>query len=75
MNIRMVVWTLCMAVAGFLLAGSKPSLTSVTILCLIAGAAAGVALGIIFNHRARRRSTLSGNAGDESKPMQNKFAA
>ena len=57
MNIRVVLWTLCMAVAGFLLVGSTPSITSVTIFGLITGAATGVALGIMFTHRARRRHT------------------
>ena len=57
MNIRIVLWTLCMAVAGFLLVGGRPSITSVTILGLITGAATGVALGIMFTHRARRKHT------------------
>ncbi len=57
MNIRIVLWALCMAVAGFLLVGSSPSITSVTVLALITGAATGVALGIMFTHRARRRHT------------------
>jgi hypothetical protein len=57
--IRIVLWTLCMAVAGFLLVGSTPSITSVTILGLITGAATGVALGIMFTHRARRRHASS----------------
>ncbi len=57
MNIRIVLWTLCMAVAGFLLVGSSPSITSVTVLALITGAATGIALGIMFTHRARRRHT------------------
>ena len=57
MNIRVVLWTLCMAVAGFLMVGSIPSITSVTILGLITGAGTGVALGIMFTHRARRRHT------------------
>jgi hypothetical protein len=56
MNIRIVLWTLCMAVAGFLLV-ETPSITSVTILGLITGAATGVALGVMFTHRARRRHT------------------
>jgi hypothetical protein len=55
MNIRIILWTLCMAVAGFLLVGSTPSITSLTILGLITGAAIGIALGIMFTHRARRR--------------------
>lgn len=57
MTIRIALWTLCMAGAGFLLVGSTPSITGVTILGLITGAAAGVALGIMFTHRARRRHT------------------
>jgi hypothetical protein len=57
MNIRIVLWALCMAVAGFLLVGSSPSITSVTVLALITGAATGVALGIMFTHRGRRRHT------------------
>ncbi len=75
MNIRIVLWTLCMAVAGFLLAGSTPSMTSVTILGLITGAATGVGLGIMFTHRARRRHTFSGTAEDQSKPLRKRFAA
>ena len=62
MNIRIVLWTLCMAVAGFLLAGSTPSITSVTIPGLIAGPATGLALGIMFTHRARRRHTWCSGA-------------
>jgi len=57
MNTRIVLWTLCMAVTGFLLVGSTPSITSVTVLGLITGAATGVALGIMFTHRAKRRHT------------------
>ena len=57
MNTRIVLWTLCMAVAGYLLATSTPSITSNTLLGLIAGAATGVALGIMFTHRAKRRHT------------------
>lgn len=57
MNIRIALWTLCMAGAGFLLVGSTPSITGVTILGLITGAAAGVALGIMFTHRAKRKHT------------------
>jgi hypothetical protein len=55
MNIRIVLWTLCMGVAGFLLVGSTPSVTSFNILGLSTGAAVGIALGIMFTHRARRR--------------------
>jgi hypothetical protein len=58
MSIRIVPWTLCMGVAGFLLMGNTPSITSVTILGLITGAATGIALGVMFTHRARRKHTL-----------------
>jgi len=75
MIIRIVLWSLCMAVAGFLLVGSTPSITSTTILGLITGAAAGVALGIMFSHRARRRHSFSGTAEDQSKPLPKRFAA
>ena len=57
MNIRIVLWTLCMGVAGFLLVASTPSITSVTILGLGTGAGIGVALGIVFTHRAKRKHT------------------
>ena len=42
MKIRIVLWTLCMAVAGFMLATSTPSIPSLTLLGLFAGAATGV---------------------------------
>ena len=45
MNIRIILWTLCMAVSGFLLAGSSASITSITILGLIIGAATGPGSG------------------------------
>jgi hypothetical protein len=47
-----------MGIAGFLLVGSTPSITSITILGLITGAATGIALGVMFTHRARRKHTL-----------------
>jgi hypothetical protein len=62
MNIRVVLWTLCMAVAGFMLVGSKPSITSVTVLALCTGAAVGVALGIMFTHRAKRKHGVANEA-------------
>jgi len=58
MKIRIVLWTLCMAAAGFMLVKSTPSTTSITILGLITGAAIGAGLGIMFTHRASRRHTL-----------------
>jgi hypothetical protein len=57
MKIRVVLWTLCMAVAGFMLATSTPSIPSLTLLGLVTGAATGVALGVMFTHRAKRRHT------------------
>ena len=75
MSIRITLWTLCMSVSGFLLAGSSASITSVTILGLCTGAAMGMALGIMFTHRARRRHSFSGTAEDQSKPVPRKFAA
>jgi len=57
MKIRVVLWTLCMAVAGFMLAMSTPSIPSLTLLGLVTGAATGVALGVMFTHRAKRRHT------------------
>jgi len=57
MNIRIVLWTLCMAVAGFLLARGTPSVTSIAMLGLCIGAGIGVALGIMFTHRAKRKHT------------------
>jgi hypothetical protein len=57
MNIRIVLWTLCMAVAGFMLATSTPSVTGTNILGLSTGAAMGIALGIMFTHRAKRKHT------------------
>jgi len=58
MSIRIVLWTLCMAVAGFMLVGRTASVSSVTILGIITGAAIGMVLGIMFTHRARRKHTL-----------------
>jgi len=55
MNIRIVLWTLCMAAAGFMLVRSTPSITGTTMLGLITGAATGAGLGIMFTHRAMRR--------------------
>ena len=75
MNIRIVLWTLCMAVAGFMLATNTPSITSTTMLGLTTGAAIGGALGIMFTHRARRRHSFSGTTEDKSKPVPTNFAA
>jgi uncharacterized membrane protein YfcA len=57
MNIRLVLWTMCMGIAGFMLTGETPSFTSMTILSLCVGASIGAALGIMFAHRAKRKRT------------------
>jgi len=75
MNIRIVIWTLCMAAAGFMLATNTPSITSTTMLGLTTGAAIGGALGIMFTHRARRKHGFPGTAEDQSKPEPKRFAA
>jgi hypothetical protein len=56
MNIRIVLWTLCLAYVGFLLVGANnaPSITILLAAGLI-GAASGFGLGTIFNRRAARR--------------------
>jgi hypothetical protein len=57
MNIRLVLWTLCMGFAGLLLARGTPSITSISILGLFVGTGIGVALGMMFTHRAKRKHT------------------
>jgi hypothetical protein len=58
MNIRVVLWTLCMGFSGFLLARGTPSITGMAILGLCIGAGVGVALGIMFTHRAERKHAV-----------------
>jgi hypothetical protein len=58
MKIRLVLWTLCMGFAGFLLAGrGTPSINGISILGLCVGAGLGVALGVMFTRRAKRKHT------------------
>jgi hypothetical protein len=56
MNLRTVLWTLCLAYAGFLLAGGRnaSSLTIALVAALI-GAASGFGLGTMFNRRSARK--------------------
>jgi hypothetical protein len=75
MNIRIVLWTLCMAVAGFMLATNTPSITTTTLLGLTTGAAIGGVLGIMFTRRATRRHSFSGTAEGQGKPVPKRFAA
>ena len=62
MNIRLVLWTLCMGFAGFLLSRGTPSITSTAMLGLCIGAGIGVALGIMFTHRANRKQGVANDA-------------
>jgi hypothetical protein len=58
MNIRIILWTVCMAFAGFLLAGrGTPSINSIAVLGLCVGAGIGLGIGIMFTHRAKRKHT------------------
>ena len=56
MHLRIVLWTLCLAYVGFLLAGGKND-SSITIMMVAAliGAALGLGLGTMFNRRAARK--------------------
>jgi hypothetical protein len=53
---RIVLWTLCFAYVGFLLAGGKNA-SSIPIMMVAAliGAASGFGLGTMFNRRAARK--------------------
>jgi len=55
-NLRIILWTLCLAYVGFLSAGGKnaPSITIVMAAALI-GAALGLGLGTMFSRRAVRK--------------------
>jgi hypothetical protein len=56
MNLRIVLWTLCLAYVGFLLAGGKnASSIIVTMVAALIGAALGLGLGTMFNRRAARK--------------------
>jgi hypothetical protein len=56
MTIRVVLWTLCLAYVGFLLAGGRnASSISVEMVAASIGAASGIGLGTMFNRRASRK--------------------
>jgi TRAP-type uncharacterized transport system fused permease subunit len=56
MNLRLIVWPLCMAYAAFLLAGIKStSSLNMVIIAAFLGALIGFCLGIMFANRAHRR--------------------
>jgi RsiW-degrading membrane proteinase PrsW (M82 family) len=62
MNFRLILWTLCMAYVGFLLAGAKnASSPNVVVTAAFLGALIGFALGVMFANRAHRKAHL--NAG------------
>jgi hypothetical protein len=56
MNIRIILWTLCMAYVGFLWMGrGAQSLNTATFSGAVIGAVCGLLLAIMFEHRARRK--------------------
>ena len=56
MSLRLIFWTLCMAYAFFLLAGTKGSFSpGIAVTAAILGAMMGFALGVVFANRAHRR--------------------
>jgi hypothetical protein len=58
MNVRIVLWTLCLAYVGFLMAGGQNAASiTITITAALIGAASGFGLGTMFNRRAARRHT------------------
>ena len=56
MKVRILVWTLCLAYVGFLLAGGNnaPSVT-ITVAAAVIGAASGLGLATMFNRRSARK--------------------
>jgi len=57
MNFRIVLWTLCFAYVGFLLAGGKnASSIAIVMAAALIGAASGFGLGTMFNRRAARKN-------------------
>jgi hypothetical protein len=75
MNIRVVLWTVCMGFSGFLLARGTPSITGMAILGLCIGAGVGVALGIMFTHRAERKHAAKRERQQPAKPGPQGLAA
>lgn len=56
MNLRLIVWPLCMAYIAFLFASTKSaSSLNMVIIAAFLGALIGFALGIMFANRAHRR--------------------
>lgn len=55
MTVRIVLWTLCLAYVGFLLAGGKTLSITVMMAAVLIGAASGFGLGAMFNRRAARK--------------------
>ena len=56
MSLRLIFWTLCMAYACFLLAGTKGAFSpGIAVTAALLGAMMGFALGVVFANRAQRR--------------------
>jgi len=56
MNLRLILWTLCMAYVGFLLANTNGASPLNVAIAAFIGALIGFALGIMFGNRAHRKA-------------------
>jgi uncharacterized membrane protein YjjB (DUF3815 family) len=56
MNLRLILWTLCMAYVGFLLANTYSASPLNAAIAAFIGALIGFALGIMFGNRAHRKA-------------------
>jgi hypothetical protein len=56
MNLRLILWTLCMAYIGFLFANTKSASPLNVVIAVYIGALIGFALGIMFGNRAHRKA-------------------
>jgi len=56
MNLRLILWTLCMAYVGFLLANTNGASPLTVAIAAFIGALIGFALGIMFGNRAHRKA-------------------
>ena len=58
MNVRILLWIIGLAYAGFLLAGGRNAPSQVVaISATVVGAMVGLGLGMMFARRARRKHT------------------
>ena len=56
MNLRLILWTLCMAYVGFLLASTMTASSLNVAIATFIGALIGFALGLMFGNRAHRKA-------------------